>query len=181
MKSEHVVIDNFLDKKDFEEILNVIPVELAWGFNQKIADFDEIKVNALDYYLSHLFYGLNPRTDGGVDAYIPFAFSDKIGLMAPILQKLDPRFVMRIKANLFPNTPKIVEHNMHRDHAYHHCGALFSLNTCDGYTKLHDGTKVNSIANRMLIFDAGEPHALTSTTNQLARLIINISFLGHGE
>ena len=32
-------------------------------------------------------------------------------------------------------------------------GAIFSLNTCDGYTKFKDGTKVESVANRIVIFD----------------------------
>jgi hypothetical protein len=184
MKSEHIVIDNFLDKKNFDNILDVIPVGLAWGFNQTIADTEETPVNPTDHYWTHLFYGLNPRSEGGVSAYLPFVFSNhdqSAIILAPILEKLDPRFVMRIKANLYPNTPKLVEHNQHRDFAYHHCGALFSVNTCDGYTRLHDGTKVNSVANRMLIFDAGEPHSSTSTTNQMARINININFIGHGE
>ena len=140
MKSEHVVIDNFLDKKDFDNILDVIPVELPWGFNQTIADFDETPVNSTDYYLSHLFYGLNPRSeDNGLDCYIPFCFSDKIAILAPILKKLDPRFVMRIKANLFPNTPKLVEHNSTRD-----WGSVLNQIKAQGWDRIEGQTNFRS-------------------------------------
>ena len=60
---------------------------------------------------------------------------------------------------------------------FSHSAALFSLNTCDGYTKLKDGTKINSVANRVLLFDAGEEHCSTTTTDDFTRVNININYL----
>ena len=83
--------------------------------------------------------------------------------------------MIRCKANLYTRTPEIIEHTMHTDFDFEHIGALFSLNTCDGYTLLEDGTKINSVANRMLIFDASKKHASTTCTNQNTRMNINFN------
>ena len=54
---------------------------------------------------------------------------------------------------------------------------MFYFNTCDGYTKLNDGTKVESVANRALFFDPSIPHQSTNCTNAKARFNININYL----
>ena len=64
---------------------------------------------------------------------------------------------------------------MHVDMNYSHSGAILSLNTCDGYTKLKDGTKIDSVANRILLFDASEEHCSTTTTNVPARIAFRVS------
>ena len=66
---------------------------------------------------------------------------------------------------------------MHKDYSFSHSGAILSLNTCDGYTKLKDGTKIDSVANRVLLFDASEEHCSTTTTNVSARINININYI----
>ena len=66
---------------------------------------------------------------------------------------------------------------MHIDYNFSHSGAILSLNTCDGYTKLEDGTKIDSVANRILLFDPGEEHASTTTTNVSARFNINMNYI----
>ena len=85
--------------------------------------------------------------------------------------------LIRIKANLYPNTERLHEHPMHSDFPFPHSGALLSLNTCDGYTKLKDGTKIDSVANRILLFDPNEEHCSTTTTNVSARINININYI----
>ena len=96
-----------------------------------------------------------------------------------------PRFVemniyhslLRIKGNFYPHTETLKEHAGHRDYLYSNTGALYSLNTCDGYTKLCDGTKIPSVANRILIFDSSIIHNSTTTTNAAGRFNINFNFL----
>jgi hypothetical protein len=97
--------------------------------------------------------------------------------MIPILEKLDAKCLVRIKANLFPNTEILHEHPMHQDYEFSSTSAILSLNTCDGYTKLKDGTKIDSVANRILLFDSSEEHCSTSTTNVPARFNININYI----
>ena len=54
---------------------------------------------------------------------------------------------------------------------------MFYLNTNDGYTLLEDGTKIKSIANRVLLFNPNDLHASTSTSDTNRRVTININWL----
>ena len=97
--------------------------------------------------------------------------------LIPLLEKLGEGPLLRIKSNLYPNTEILHEHPMHTDYSFSHSAAILSLNTCDGYTKLEDGRKINSVANRILLFDASEEHCSTTTTNVFARVNININYI----
>ena len=97
--------------------------------------------------------------------------------MLKMFELLQPRTMIRIKCNLYPATQnKVKEHEMHTDFPFSNKGAILSLNTCDGYTKLKDGTKVNSVENRLLLFDAGNPHCSSTCTNKKARFNINFNY-----
>ena len=87
------------------------------------------------------------------------------------------RSLLRIKGNFYPHTETLREHAPHTDYKFSHTGALYSLNTCDGFTKLYDGTKVDSVANRILIFDASTSHNSSTTTTSAGRFNINFNFL----
>ena len=89
---------------------------------------------------------------------------------------LDIKALIRIKINMYPNTEILKEHGMHIDFPFSHKTALLSINTCDGYTKLEDGTKIDSVANRILLFDASTPHTSSTCTNQPVRVNININY-----
>ena len=51
---------------------------------------------------------------------------------------------MRIKINFYPYTDTVKEHQPHFDYDFDHYGAIFSLNTCNGFTRLKDGSKFDS-------------------------------------
>jgi hypothetical protein len=55
--------------------------------------------------------------------------------------------------------------------------AILYLNENDGYTALEDGTKINSIANRLVIFNGNTYHAPVNATNIRNRLVLNINYL----
>ena len=84
--------------------------------------------------------------------------------------------IMRAKANLYPNCGELVEHDMHTDYNFEHQAAIFYVNTNNGYTKLKDGTKIESIANRVLIFKGNDLHCSTTCTDQQARININFNY-----
>ena len=96
--------------------------------------------------------------------------------LIPMLQKIKIKSLMRIKVNLYPNTQVVTENLMHADYEFPNTAAILSLNTCDGYTKLEDGTKIDSVANRLLIFDGGEKHCSTTPSNVPARFNINMNY-----
>ena len=93
-----------------------------------------------------------------------------------ILKKLQVKTLIRIKVNSYTREDKLIEHDLHTDYDYSNNGAVFSINTCDGYTKFEDGSKVESVANRLVLFDASKPHCSTNTTNQLRRVNINFNY-----
>jgi hypothetical protein len=166
---KHKVIDNFLDEEYFNILVTLFTDKertgntmMPWYFNSSIVAQGSVEDKL--FYMYHLFY----------DNSIPL--SPHYERFIPLLEKLEARSLLRIKANLFPNTHTLHEHPMHTDLPYSHSGALLSLNTCDGYTKLKDGTKIESVANRILLFDPSEEHASTTTTNVSARININMNY-----
>ena len=170
------VIDNFLQPTDFDKLKNSIMGNyFPWFHFDEIVDKGENN-NDMAFYSVHMLYDNDRPT-----------FNTSFELMDPILNKLkeinyDYRLgtLVRVKINSYPNQNKFIEHNMHQDFPpsklpYKAC--LFSLNTCDGYTKFEDGTKVESVANRAILFDPTLNHCSTNTTNQTRRVNININYL----
>ena len=87
---------------------------------------------------------------------------------------------MRVKGNWFPPTSVAYDHIPHKDYAEELGeikGAILSLNTCDGWTRLEDKTKVDSVANRLLLFNSSELHNSSTTTNPKGRFNINFNYL----
>ena len=84
--------------------------------------------------------------------------------------------IIRMKVNCFPATSQVYEHLTHTDYDYPHKGALLCLNTCNGYTKMEDGTKIESVANRMIFFDTSKPHSSTTCSDQPKRCNIVINY-----
>jgi hypothetical protein len=82
---------------------------------------------------------------------------------------------MRIKGNLYPSTETIVHHMDHIDYEFPHRGAIFYLNTNDGLTVVNN-QEVESIENRLLLFDPTVPHHSTTYTNDKCRVNVNFNF-----
>ena len=172
---KYKVIDNFLDEEYFDSLVTLFGDNkkkedkvVPWFFQTAVAN--SLVVDNL-FYMTHMLYEDNaPRTESG-------ATYSYYNYIIPLLEKLEVKCVIRVKANLYPHTETIHEHPMHVDMNYSHSGAILSLNTCDGYTKLKDGTKIDSVANRVLLFDASNEHCSTTTTNVSARINININYI----
>ena len=84
--------------------------------------------------------------------------------------------IIRMKVNCFPATSQVYDHLTHADYDYPHKGALLCLNTCNGYTKMEDGTKIESVANRMIFYDTSKPHNSTTCSDQPKRCNIVINY-----
>ena len=54
--------------------------------------------------------------------------------------------------------------------------SIFYVNTNNGYTLFEDGTKVESVANRMLTFPTNMKHTGTSCTDSQTRIVINFNY-----
>ena len=161
------VVDNFLPESVHKEIHDILcdkehSPNFPW-FYAPVVTLEQ-KENDNSFYFFHLFYTQNrPQS----------AFYE---LLFPLLEKIDPKGIRRIKANLYPNQGVGVrEHAFHTDQPYKHSGALYSLNTCDGYTRIGD-EKIPSVANRIIFFDPSEPHCSTTCSDAKYRMNININY-----
>ncbi len=155
------IIDNFLTQEQFNNIKQACfskdcEDNVNWFRNRVVNKEDD------NYYFSHqIFYEYQPSV------LFPF--------MEPLLSKLNPKCVKRIKLNYYPATEKVFKHDSHKDYPFPHKGAIFSLNTCDGGTYFGD-QHVQSIENRIILFDPGKDHGSTTTTKKEGRCNININY-----
>jgi hypothetical protein len=159
---QHEIIDNFLDKEEFKNLQEkMFNNNFAWFMSQGISYADETRPK--EYFFTHKFFE-DYRINSSEFKDVLFA-----------INKLEIKSLLRVKANLYIKTPKAEEHAMHKDYEFSHKAGILSLNTNNGFTKLADGTKIESVANRMLKFDAGEEHASVSCTdeNYRANIIFN--------
>jgi len=168
MTTHHKIVDDALPKEYFDKLVESIVWNetFNWTVNANVSDPKGVS-DLRNWYFCSLGYWENVPVQQVL-----------FRMVHPMLYKLpDFNSLVRVKANFFPYTSEQLVHSMHIDYPYKHKGALISLNTCDGYTLLEDGTKVDSIANRILYFDPSIPHASTTTTNAKGRFNININYL----
>jgi len=109
--------------------------------------------------------------------------SQHVNILNPIFELLQPISIFKIKANLLTRTPEIVENKLHVDigvlseeQQKQWTISIFYINTNNGYTKFENGTKVNSVANRMISFPANMKHKGTSCTDEKIRVVINFNY-----
>jgi hypothetical protein len=154
--------DNFLPKEIFNSIKNtMIGVNFDWYYSNAITDE---KLDRKEFQFVHMFYHLGkPR-----QSYV---------VIEPLIQKIMPFSLVRAKANLLTVTNEIVTYDFHKDFLRDNLTtAVFYINTCNGYTLFKDGTKVESVENRLVSFDSGLEHTGTSCTDENVRVVINLNY-----
>ena len=158
------VIDNFLDKTFFEDLKTlVLESEFAW-FKRKT--MVKNTTNNLGYF-THSFYN-----DHKINCNTYFKF------ILPILNKLNAKAIIEARANLQPSVffNKNGKTNFHIDNIYNCKTAILYLNTNDGYTEFENGTKIESIENRLITFPLSYRHTGTTCTNNPFRVVINFNY-----
>ena len=167
-------IQDFLPKQSFNRLSQIIfAPTFSWYLTTSVASpYLKSKENSKLFYMSHLVYEK--------EKYVKVNPNDQ-AIIDLLLEKLAPEEgnlqLIRMKINFYPNTTELHEHDYHRDFEYSHMGAILSLNTCDGYTKIREtDTKYYSWANTLLSFNPSEDHCSTTTTNAIGRFNININY-----
>jgi hypothetical protein len=176
------LIDNFLPEEEFQKIRGFIMGDcfdhsypsLPWYYgkvlSENIKDFSSPSCNEDDnYQFSHVFYVADAPTSALIQNLQPLIES---------MPEVGCRSFVKIKANLNPRTDKIIEHGFHIDIGNFEGGktAIYYLNTNDGYTKFETGETIESVENRLIIFDQSLLHTGTTCTDAHARYVINLNF-----
>ena len=159
--------DNFLPTTPFKELQkNIMGVSFPWYMGEVVNPFDyERACDQIDnVQLVHMFY----------ENDIPL--SQSINLLDLAIERLDYKSLLRIKANCTLRTPTIIKHGLHRDFPFPCNTAILYINTNDGYTEFEDGTVVESVENRLVVFPTTMKHTGTTCTDQSKRMVINFNY-----
>ena len=184
MNENIIVYDNFIEKGKAKRLQGVMvglyPLQqgtnrftdgFQWYQSDGIVSEDDVD----KFQFIHPFY---------VD---PVSTSTAFAMITPILKLLKPLMILKIRAKLLTRTPEIEKSNFHTDIMADIKGpteekisqittAIYYVNANNGYTEFEDGTKVESVENRLVIFPSNIKHRGTSCTNEQTRMVINFNY-----
>ena len=168
MNKQIKIEDNYLEIDKFNELQNfMLGSNFPWFYNPCVSFIDEITDK---FQFTHLFYS----------HYEPQSTLYKI--LDSLLIKIAPISIFRIKANLLTRTTESDPNKFHCDiddgkewKAW--TTSIFYLNSNNGYTEFKDGTKVESIENRLVTFPCNLEHRGASSSNVKARVIMNFNYI----
>jgi len=176
------VVDDFLKQNDFDflqsQLIGQDQIEFPWFYSDSIDHLGEEKNK---FQFTHTFYNSNRPTSSFFREF------------ESIFEKVYNQGILaRAKANLLTRTQKIIENTFHtdfdviwrsgyptkpNDNVKQITTAILYVNTNNGYTKFEDGTKVESVANRLVTFPANIKHKGTSCTDEKIRVVINFNYI----
>ena len=167
------VIDNFLPvdvHKHIKEYLIGNSPNFPWYFNNnKSADNVLMSDDSLNnFQFVHTFYDTCRVTSHEYD-----------NIVLPILKVLNPLALIRVKANLTPITASLEKYGWHVDINCNskHLSAVYYVNSNNGKTIFKDDLEIESVENRIVIFNSSLMHSGTSCTDSKVRCIININYI----
>ena len=137
---------------------------------------DEIAPHHLNFQFSHRLYELGHDSS-------PF-----VHLTQPLIDKLNPDTLYKIKANLNTQYPEQIVHGYHTDIGVPGCTSILYLNDNNGKTifKYKDSStgeekyqEVLSKQGRLVTFDNRTLHSGTTSTDTPLRLVLNLNYYKH--
>jgi|TARA_B100000073_G_scaffold327564_1_gene313350 hypothetical protein len=160
------IIDNFIDQESFNKLKDTM-YDNGGSFPWYHCHYKNFKGDGMSQFV-HMFF-------------TPYNYcSDFHPLIHPILDRLNATALIRIKANLTMKTPKPHICDFHTDvvdYYKHSKTAVFYINNNNGYTLFKKGKKkVESVENRIVIFDAKQEHTTVTQTDTNIRIVINLNF-----
>jgi len=166
--TKKIIIENALDAKTFVQVQkHMLSFQYPWNFVEGVSHTN----SRGDFQFVHTIHE-GPYVD------IPNDYQ----LVYPLMEVLQPQSIVRIKANLLTQTPEHIVHGMHNDVFMPFAlTAIYYINTNNGYTIFEDGDKVESVANRMVIFPANIKHSGATCTDKVRRVVINLNYIPNKE
>ena len=155
------IIDNFLPEDEFKSIQSfMMGGEFRWFYVDGRAFVDDGS-----FHMTHMFF--QPEVGSN---------SEHLHFWTNFMNKVGAKKCERIKANLTFKTPTIETAPFHTDFADMKT-ATFYINTNNGYTEFENGVRVNSVANRVCIFDSNLFHCgTTHSEGANQRVVVNFNY-----
>jgi hypothetical protein len=171
------IFDNFLPEHEFKQIQYLMTSHLFpwYPFDFIVSDKDAVfedgsDASIYDSQMVHIFYANHtPQSN---------YYND----LVPLISKINPSSLVRIKANLGFATPERVKSGFHIDFdetPENFKTAVYYLNTNNGSTLFEDGTEIESVENRLVVFDTNLQHTGVSSTDSKFRYLINLNYYSH--
>lgn len=165
MASEVLVLDDFLPEDEFKVFEDfIMGTEFEWYWSDGQAEIPQKD----RYMFNHMFFC---HIDGINSRYYE--------ICRPVMQKLwrsgNKMKVVRIKANLTTQSVTPEGSGYHTDYK-NITTAIHYINTNNGYTEFKDGGIIESVRNRMIIFDSNLFHQGVSNTDDKRRVVVNYNY-----
>ena len=167
--SDVIVLDNFLPESEFLRI------------NKKFCDMDHYDPEKLPWFPGLTLKESDKLSHSICDRKDNIHFVHQFIPDLPLIEKINIKSCVRIKANLTMRTSEIVKHGFHVDDIdaeffKEYKISIFYVNSNDGYTEFEDGTKIESVSNRLVTFPNNMKHRGTTCTNKPFRIVINFNY-----
>ena len=157
------IYDNYLSDDEFNNLSEIMNAHFPWyAFNGVVTPNDGQPA------FTHTFY-----TVGCTQQYY--------NLVMPIIEKINPLALIRVKGNCVPKTTTNTHQGMHIDIEgtfAERLTGIFYMNTCNGYTNFENAPPVESVANRFVVFAGSMKHESVTQTDTPFRYVINFNWIG---
>ncbi len=158
------IIDNFLEPEEYGKMKVILCGEyFPWHYN----DYVNSREDEEGFQFIHFFYEDHKMWSNYYNDIVP-----------PIVNKLNCKAIMRVKANLITRSHKKLIHGYHTDYdpPNKNKTAIMYFNTTNGATHFEDGSKVDCVDNRVVIFNSKLKHSSSTCTDQNQRVVLNINY-----
>lgn len=164
-----LVLDNFLETEYFTKLRDrVCSHYFPWFYNDTILTHNNLD-SIYDHQFIHFIIDNNEiKTD-----------KETFEVFEPLIKKINPKSIIRIKLNLNTATHTHFDNGLHTDvsQTENIKTAIFYINTNNGCTLFEDGSKIECVENRLVIFNSNKKHQARTSTDTKARYVVNINFL----
>tara|TARA_B100000131_G_C17740862_1_gene460967 strand:- start:50 stop:556 length:507 start_codon:yes stop_codon:yes gene_type:complete len=164
------IYDDFLERDYFDSLLQQINHrDFPWKYCDTVGKPSDAtgiskEESAQQFYFVHNIY----EQDQPVSELYQYTL--------PMYGKLDVRALLRSRVIMYMNQGKQIIHEKHFDYGYDHTAALLYLNTNNGFTEFSDGTKCESVENRLVIFNGSIEHNSSTCTDVKKRQVLTINY-----
>lgn len=165
-----LIIDEYLDRNIFLSIKAAIEAaSFPWERSLILKDPPAHLDPACNLQDIHGFFLRNAKRQ---------YMSARFDIVRPIINKLKPIDLIKVKVNRTYRKDRHVEYGFHVDtQRVGATTAIFYLNTNNGFTLFDNHEKVCSVENRMVLFDSARSHTGASCTDADYRLVLNINMI----